>query len=53
MHTELFEKTTKLEENLLYKTHSLRPKMFIIPKHLNVLYATVGSFPLLESRKTS
>ena len=25
--------------------------MFIIPKHFDVLHATMGSFPLLESRK--
>ena len=25
--------------------------MFIIPKHFDVLHATTGSFPLLESRK--
>ena len=25
--------------------------MFIIPKHFDVLHATAGSFPLLESRK--
>ena len=50
MHIDLFEKTAKLEEVLL-ATHSLRPKIFIIPKHFDVLHATAGSFPLLESRK--
>ena len=25
--------------------------MFILPKHFDVLHATAGSFPLLESRK--
>ena len=50
MHTEVFEKTTKLEEVPL-ATHSLRLQMSIIPKPFDVPHATAGSSPLLKIRK--
>ena len=53
MHSELFEKTAKLEEVLLDKQQHivLYPRMLIIPKNFDVPHATTGSFPLLKSIK--
>ena len=53
MYTELFEKSTKLEEILLDKQQHIvwYPKMFIIPKNFDVPHATAGSSPLFKTRK--